>query len=216
MNRLLTIDLHAGQIQGFFNLPVDNLFSSPIMTEYFKEFAGGDLCIVSPDAGGVERARSFAKRLGATLAIIDKRRDAPNQAQAMHVIGDVSGKRCVVIDDMIDTAGTMCQAGIVLLGKRCQRSHGRRHPSGPVRTGHRPVGGLALYPDRHHQHHPVKRQGQGPAPRSRCCPLPDSWPRPCTTSTPNLRSASCSPRANRNATRPEIMFRPRAQRRYPI
>lgn len=115
MNRLLTIDLHAGQIQGFFNLPVDNLFSAPIMAEYFKEFAGQDLCVVSPDAGGVERARAFAKRLGGSLAIIDKRRDAPNQAQAMHVIGDVNGKLCVVIDDMIDTAGTMCQAGVVLL-----------------------------------------------------------------------------------------------------
>ncbi|MEA4857659.1 ribose-phosphate pyrophosphokinase [Solidesulfovibrio sp.] len=115
MNRLLTIDLHAGQIQGFFNLPVDNLFSAPIMAEYFKEFQGQNLCVVSPDAGGVERARSFAKRLGATLAIIDKRRDAPNQAQAMHVIGDVKDKLCVVLDDMIDTAGTICQAGTVLL-----------------------------------------------------------------------------------------------------
>ena len=115
MNRLLTIDLHAGQIQGFFNLPVDNLFAAPIMAEYFKDFSGPGLCVVSPDAGGVERARSFAKRLGATLAIIDKRRDAPNQAQAMHVIGDVKDKLCVVLDDMIDTAGTMCQAGVVLL-----------------------------------------------------------------------------------------------------
>jgi ribose-phosphate pyrophosphokinase len=115
MNRLLTIDLHAGQIQGFFNLPVDNLFAAPIMAEYFKDFSGPGLCVVSPDAGGVERARSFAKRLGATLAIIDKRRDAPNQAQAMHVIGDVKDKLCVVLDDMIDTAGTMCQAGTVLL-----------------------------------------------------------------------------------------------------
>jgi ribose-phosphate pyrophosphokinase len=115
MNRLLTIDLHAGQIQGFFNLPVDNLFSAPIMAEYFKEFQGHNLCVVSPDAGGVERARAFAKRLGGSLAIIDKRRDAPNQAQAMHVIGDVKDKLCVVLDDMIDTAGTMCQAGTVLL-----------------------------------------------------------------------------------------------------
>lgn len=115
MNRLLTIDLHAGQIQGFFNLPVDNLFAAPIMAEYFKDSSGPDLCVVSPDAGGVERARAFAKRLGASLAIIDKRRDAPNQAQAMHVIGDVKGKLCVVLDDMIDTAGTMCQAGVVLL-----------------------------------------------------------------------------------------------------
>ena len=115
MNRLLTIDLHAGQIQGFFNLPVDNLYAAPIMAEYFKGIHSDNLMIVSPDAGGVERARSFAKRLEGGLAIIDKRRDAPNQAKAMHVIGDVKDKVCVVLDDMIDTAGTIVQAGQVLL-----------------------------------------------------------------------------------------------------
>ncbi len=114
MNRLLTIDLHAGQIQGFFNVPVDNLYAAPILAEYFKDVEG-DLMIVSPDAGGVERARAFAKRLSGGLAIIDKRRDAPNQAKAMNVIGDVKDKTCVVLDDMIDTAGTICQAGQVLM-----------------------------------------------------------------------------------------------------
>lgn len=115
MHRLLTVDLHAGQIQGFFNAPVDNLFSSGLLAEYVGESVSGDLTVVSPDAGGVERARSFAKRLSCGLAIVDKRRDAPNQAKAMHVIGNVEGKTCVLVDDMIDTAGTMVQGAHVLL-----------------------------------------------------------------------------------------------------
>ncbi len=115
MNRLLTIDLHAGQIQGFFDLPVDNLFAAPVLLEALKSLKGGDeMVLVSPDAGGVERARAYAKRLGSTLAIIDKRRDAPNQAQAMNLIGSVEGKIAVIMDDMIDTAGTMVAAGEVL------------------------------------------------------------------------------------------------------
>lgn len=118
MHRLVTIDLHAGQIQGFFNLPVDNLFAAPVLMEYLSEIkrnVSGELIVVSPDAGGVERARAFAKRLNVGLAIIDKRRDQPNQAQAMYVIGDVRDKTCVVIDDMIDTAGTIVAGGKVLL-----------------------------------------------------------------------------------------------------
>jgi ribose-phosphate pyrophosphokinase len=116
MHRLVTVDLHAGQIQGFFNRPVDNLFAQPVMLDYIRQIApASDMVIVSPDAGGVERARSYAKRLGAGLAIIDKRRDKPNQASAMHVIGDVKGKLAIVIDDMIDSAGTMVAAGRVLL-----------------------------------------------------------------------------------------------------
>jgi ribose-phosphate pyrophosphokinase len=115
MHRLLTVDLHAGQIQGFFNGPVDNLFAMGILADYVSEFVQGDITVVSPDAGGVERARSFAKRLSCGLAIVDKRRDAPNQAKAMHVIGNVEGKTCVLVDDMIDTAGTMVQAAHVLL-----------------------------------------------------------------------------------------------------
>ena len=114
MDRMVTIDLHAGQIQGFFDSPVDNLFAQPVMLDHIRQIAT-DIVIVSPDAGGVERARSYAKRLGASLAIIDKRRDRPNQATAMHVIGDVSGKTAIVIDDMIDTAGTLVAAGQVLL-----------------------------------------------------------------------------------------------------
>lgn len=114
-DRVVTIDLHAGQIQGFFNCPVDNLFAVPVMMEYLKNFKNEEIVIVSPDAGGVERARHYAKRLNAPLAIVDKRRDRPNQAQAMHVIGDVDGKIAVVVDDMIDTAGTLCAGAEVLM-----------------------------------------------------------------------------------------------------
>ncbi len=108
--RVITMDLHAGQIQGFFDIPVDNLFAAPVILEYIRANFYDDLVIVSPDAGGVERARAFAKRLKADLAIVDKRRAAPNQAQAMAVIGNVSGKIAVILDDMADTAGTLTEA----------------------------------------------------------------------------------------------------------
>lgn len=114
MHRLMTLDLHAGQIQGFFNIPVDNLYAAPVFLGPLQDI-DGEIVIVSPDAGGVERARAYAKRLNAGLAIVDKRRDKPNQATAMHVIGDVKDKVAVVLDDMIDTAGTMVAACDVLL-----------------------------------------------------------------------------------------------------
>ncbi|WP_449243025.1 ribose-phosphate diphosphokinase, partial [Desulfovibrio sp.] len=120
MHRLVTIDLHAGQIQGFFNCPVDNLFAAPVFLDYLRK-VDGDMVMVSPDAGGVERARAYAKRMNAGLAIIDKRRDAPNQAQAMHLIGNVKGKVAVVMDDMIDTAGTMCAAAEVLMNNGAEK-----------------------------------------------------------------------------------------------
>jgi ribose-phosphate pyrophosphokinase len=113
-SRILTIELHASQIQGFFDIPVDHLYASSIIGEYVKERFHGDLVIVSPDAGGVERARAFAKRLNATLAIIDKRREMPNVAQAMHIIGDISGKDAILIDDMVDTAGTLTSGAFAL------------------------------------------------------------------------------------------------------
>ncbi|MBI5675233.1 MAG: ribose-phosphate pyrophosphokinase [Nitrospirota bacterium] len=109
-DRVLTVDLHAGQIQGFFDMPVDHLYASPVVAEYIKKKYSNDTVIVSPDAGGVERARAFAKRLNASLAIIDKRREKANVSEVMHVIGDVSGKDAILIDDMIDTAGTITQA----------------------------------------------------------------------------------------------------------
>ena len=113
--RILTMDLHAGQIQGFFNIPVDNLYASPILLPYIKEHFSGDLVIVSPDAGGVPRARAYAARLGANLALIDKRRDEPNKAKAMNIIGDVKNKLAVILDDMVDTAGTLTEAARALL-----------------------------------------------------------------------------------------------------
>lgn len=114
IDRLLTIDLHAGQIQGFFDIPVDHLYAAPVIVDYVKKEYQNDLVIVSPDAGGVERARAFAKRLDASLAIIDKRREKANVSQVMHVIGDVDGKNAILLDDMIDTAGTITQGAAAL------------------------------------------------------------------------------------------------------
>jgi ribose-phosphate pyrophosphokinase len=108
-DRVLTMDLHAGQIQGFFNVPVDHLYALPVLLDYITKKKVSDLVIVSPDAGGVERARAFAKRLQASLAIIDKRREGPNQTQIMNIIGDIKGKSALLLDDMIDTAGTIVQ-----------------------------------------------------------------------------------------------------------
>jgi len=113
-NRVLSMDLHAGQIQGFFNIPVDNLFATPVLLDYMKKASLNNTVVVSPDTGGVERARAFGKRLGASLAIIDKRREGPNEAQVMNIIGNVEGKRVLILDDMIDTAGTVVQAANAL------------------------------------------------------------------------------------------------------
>lgn len=114
-SRVVTMDLHAGQIQGFFNIPFDNIFASPVLLNYItKNLDRQNLITVSPDAGGVERVRHFAKKLQADLALIDKRRTGPNVAEAMNVIGDVHGKDCIIIDDMIDTAGTLVQAAKAL------------------------------------------------------------------------------------------------------
>ena len=113
-NRVMSMDLHAGQIQGFFNIPVDNLYATPILLKYIQKNFAENLVIVSPDTGGVERARAFARRLNAALAIIDKRREGPNESQVMNIIGNVKGKRVIILDDMIDTAGTMVQAAAAL------------------------------------------------------------------------------------------------------
>jgi ribose-phosphate pyrophosphokinase len=116
-DRVLTLDLHAAQIQGFFDIPVDHLFAMPVMIEYFKSRYSSQLTVVSPDAGGVERARAFAKRLGAPLAIIDKRREEANVAEVMNVVGDVKGRHCLLVDDLIDTAGTLVKGAEALLEK---------------------------------------------------------------------------------------------------
>jgi ribose-phosphate pyrophosphokinase len=114
-DRILALDLHAAQIQGFFDVPVDHLFAAPVMVDYFDDLKGDNLTVVSPDAGGVERARNFGKRLGSPLAIIDKRRSDVNVAEVMHIIGDVEGQDCLIVDDLIDTAGTLVKAGEALL-----------------------------------------------------------------------------------------------------
>jgi ribose-phosphate pyrophosphokinase len=111
VSRVLCVDLHAGQIQGFFNIPLDHLYALPVfLDDYLKVRFGKDSVFVAPDAGGVERTRAYSKRLGASLAIIDKRRERANVSEVMHLIGDVEGKDCIIVDDLIDTAGTLCNA----------------------------------------------------------------------------------------------------------
>ena len=164
-SRVLAVDLHAAQIQGFTNIPVDHLFAAPVLVEELKRLELPDLVMVSPDAGGVERARAFAKRLGAGLAIIDKRRTGPNQTEVMNIIGDVEGHTCVVVDDIIDTAGTLVKAADSLKEQGRSQGSGCHRASGVVRTRrgtHR-----AEWPragDRHRHH-------------SRCAPTPRLAPR---------------------------------------
>jgi len=123
-DRVLTMELHAGQIQGFFDIPVDNLIAAPVFVPAINEkFEGEDLCIVSPDVGGVVRARALAKRLNAELAIIDKRREKANQSQVMHVIGDVKDKVCIMVDDIVDTGGTLCHAAVALKEQGAKEVH---------------------------------------------------------------------------------------------
>jgi ribose-phosphate pyrophosphokinase len=134
--RVLTMDLHAGQIQGFFDIPVDHLYAMPVFLEYLKDkFRGEEIVIVSPDAGGVERAREYAKRLNATMAIVDKRRPRPNESEVMNIIGDVKDKIAVIIDDMIDTAGTICKAASAIMDRGSKEVYAvATHPvlSGPA------------------------------------------------------------------------------------
>ena len=134
-DRVLTVDLHAGQIQGFFNIPVDHLFAINVLIDYIKDQKLQNMIVISPDAGGVERARAYAKRLNTSLAIIDKRRDIPNEAKAMNIIGDVREKIAIIVDDMIDTAGTLMEATDALLGAGAKEVHACcSHPvlSGPA------------------------------------------------------------------------------------
>ncbi|MDX9895496.1 MAG: ribose-phosphate pyrophosphokinase [Desulfofustis sp.] len=134
VRRVLCMDLHAGQIQGFFNIPVDHLYAAPILIKHIRE-SFENFILVSPDAGGVERTRAFAKRLNCGLAIIDKRRDRPNHSEAMHVIGDVRNKVAILLDDMVDTAGTLCNGAETLLKNGAKEVHACcTHPvlSGPA------------------------------------------------------------------------------------
>ena len=148
-DRILAVDLHAAQIQGFFNIPFDHLYATPVLLEYLQSVDGGEIVVVSPDAGGVERARAYAKRVNATLAIIDKRRLSPNISEVMNVIGEVKGKVAVILDDMIDTAGTLTQAVPVLLEKGATKVFGLgTHAvlSGPAieRITESPISGIGV------------------------------------------------------------------------
>ena len=134
-NRVLTMDLHAGQIQGFFNIPVDHLFAAPVLLRYFQARELQEGVVVAPDAGGVERARAFAKRLGTPLAFIDKRREGPSEARVMHIVGDVKDRDVIIVDDIIDTAGTITRAVSALQEKGARRIYAScTHPvlSGPA------------------------------------------------------------------------------------
>jgi ribose-phosphate pyrophosphokinase len=122
-DRVLTVDLHAGQIQGFFNIPVDHLFAMKVLVPYLQSLDLKNMVVISPDAGGVERARAFAKRLGVSLAIIDKRRESMNEAKAMNIIGDVAGKVTFIVDDMIDTAGTLVEGAVALMEAGAKEVH---------------------------------------------------------------------------------------------
>lgn len=135
IRRVLALDLHAGQIQGFFSIPVDNLFAAPVLLNYIRKDFLNNVVMVSPDAGGVERTRAFAKRLNAQLAIIDKRRERPNESRVMNVIGDIEGKNVIILDDMVDTAGTLCHAAQALKEHGAKTIHACAvHPvlSGPA------------------------------------------------------------------------------------
>jgi ribose-phosphate pyrophosphokinase len=120
-HRVVAVDLHAGQIQGFFNIPFDHLFAMPILLDYIRKNLMNDAVIVTPDAGGTERARAFAKRLNSSLAMIDKRRSRPNESEVMNVIGEVEGKTAIIVDDMVDTAGTLTQAAAALKSRGAKK-----------------------------------------------------------------------------------------------
>jgi ribose-phosphate pyrophosphokinase len=123
-DRVLTMDLHAGQIQGFFDIPLDNLFAAPVFIRHIEEnFDNGDLMMVSPDVGGVVRARAFAKRLNTDLAIIDKRRERAGVSEVMHIIGDVKGRTCILVDDIVDSGGTLCNAAVALMNAGAKSVH---------------------------------------------------------------------------------------------
>ena len=160
-NRMLTMDLHTGQIQGFFNIPVDHLYAAPVTLEYIRENFAGDVVVVSPDAGGVERARAFAKRLNASLAIIDKRRDA-TVIKAMTLIGNVWGKEAIILDDMVTTGATLTMASELLMRHGVRTVHACvTHPVMSPQRREQPPGVHGPDPDGHRHHSPVPG-GRGP------------------------------------------------------
>jgi ribose-phosphate pyrophosphokinase len=149
-NRVLTVDLHAGQIQGFFDIPTDNLFSAPVLGRDIEQrINGGGLAVISPDVGGVVRARALAKRLDGDLAIIDKRRERAGESEVMNVIGDVEGRRCVLVDDIVDSGGTLCNAAVALMERGAKSvdayvTHGVLSGGAVARVGASPIGNLVI------------------------------------------------------------------------
>ncbi len=170
VDRVVSVDLHSGQIQGFFDVPVDHLTAMPVLADYVTANLGDDVVIVSPDAGRVKTAERFAQHVHTEdLAMVHKRRikGAANQVQALQVVGDVAGRVCVLVDDMIDTAGTICAAADLLIEPRGGRGARHRHPRGAVRPRPRPAEELPAHQGRHHRHpaprrRPPHRQDRGP------------------------------------------------------
>ena len=163
-DRVLTLDLHAGQIQGFFDIPTDNLFAAPVMVQDMKQnFDANNLMVVSPDVGGVVRARGVAKRIDAPLAIVDKRRERPGDFEVMNVIGDVAGRSCLLVDDIVDSGGTLVNAAEALLNQGATRGHGLYQSWRLVRRRRRPHQQLATQGAGDHRLDPAERGG-GKAP----------------------------------------------------
>ena len=183
-DRILTMDLHAAQIQGFFNIPVDHLFAAPVLLEAIRKLEIDDLVIVSPDVGGVARARAIGKRLGASLAIIDKRRTGKNETEVLNVIGDVEGRDVLILDDIIDTAGTLVQAEEALRAQGARRVVRRRRAPGALRPGARPDRGVA-----------ASRRCSSPT-RS-----PSRRPSPAAPGSARSRSPRCSGRPSSASTK---------------
>jgi len=183
VDRVLAMDLHAGQIQGFFNIPVDHIFAMPVMMDYLRTKFSTNSVIVSPDAGGVERARAYSKRLDTSLAIIDKRRPAPNVAELVNIIGDVNGRDAIIVDDLVDTAGTLvCRRPGSHQVRRAFRLR-LRHARPAVGPG---TGAHPRQPDQrdhHHRFHPSPGRHQGLAQSSGPLGLRASWERQSSAST---------------------------------
>ena len=163
-DRVLTLDLHAAQIQGFFDIPTDNLYAAPVLSrDILERNEVEDVMVVSPDVGGVVRARALAKRIGAPLAIVDKRRERAGESEVMNIIGDVSGRNCVLVDDIIDSGGTLCNAAEALMNKGCGIGYRLYHPRGAVRWGCRPHHRLqAARTGDHRFHHADRGHPQRP------------------------------------------------------
>ena len=191
-NRVLTMDLHKAQIQGFFDIPVDHLFAAPVIIDYLSRLDYPKLTIVSPDAGGAERARAYAKRLDAELAIIDKRRSDDGTAEVMNVIGDVEGRTCIIQDDIIDTAGTITKAAKALKSNGAGERAGLRGARRAVGRGDRPDREVADREDDRHEHDSAVAGAPRRARRSWCSRWRGCWARRSRAFTRRRRCLRCS------------------------